>query len=983
MIIEGLLKGKDTNQKSPLKNNAFILIFIIAFLNYNSSQMLSLTLPKFANEMGASAQAVGLLAGIFAMCALIMRPISGQIVDNENRLVLLRIVLSVMLVSVFGLTLSNQYWMLLVFRGLNGLGWGVGSTLCMTIATDCFSTKTMATGIGIYGLGQTMAQTLAPMFALPISLKYGYNTLYYINVALLIICLILTLFMKLDSTPPKMKSYSINIKNMIYFPAISPAILTMCNAIAKSSVTAFLVIFAGTMDVKNIGLYFTIQAATIFVFRPLVSNMADRLGTLKVLIPCEIINVIALIIISISRSLPMFLFAAVLMGISIAGEQPILMAECVKTADRSKRGSASNTSNSEEEKATEKKATVTTDEDSGTESTEGPNTICVGINSDPGSLNPFSGSGNGVNSTFPVIYEALADPQWNCGPIEGVIAKEWEKVGDLTYHIKIHDYVYDSAGNHITADDVAWCYNMTKEAGAHRNLRYLQRMDVVDEYTVELEITSDVLGIFEKVISDVKIVSKAAYEADSEEFASNPISTSPYKVVEFIPGSKIVLEKNDNYWQTDESLITNYQKANVDRIEFNIIKEESQMVVALETGTIDMVSGLSAKNAARFENDPDYNIFVELQNLSQVMFFNCHPDNPFNSKELRQAVLYAIDIQGLIKGAADGQAIPCSTFGGNMFSDYNPEWEKTKWYEYNIVKAQELLAEAGYQPGELTVRMVSNGNAIRKKIGQIMQGYLGAIGINVEIIDYEDALFNTYKYEPGEWDILLDNCGSSDYLVTLWRGKFDPRQFENGGAKGIALINDSGSRLSLRHVFDVSDTNSRYNRPVVLWSLREEYSEDVTETLENAFGDLKDKSNVPAALISAAFNAVEDNFPDYLSDLMYSRENSFLEELDDLNVEVIFKNALRNSVAYMLLVRCGYPADEFFSFDDFQSIINFNTLKTISGLGAATSDISEMILKEISATVKSIQRTERNQNRTFAKSQDIRHNKSEYLQCGL
>lgn len=211
--------------------------------------------------------------------------------------------------------------------------------------------------------------------------------------------------------------------------------------------------------------------------------------------------------------------------------------------------------------------------------------------------------------------------------------------------------------------------------------------------------------------------------------------------------------------------------------------------------------------------------------------------------------------------------------------------------------------------------------------------------------------------------------------IEIWNEKFG--RWVNRGAKGIALINDSGSRLTLRHVFDVSDTNSRYNRPVVLWSLRDEYSEDVTETLENAFGDLKDKSNILAALISTAFNAVEDNYPDYLSDLMYSRENSFLEELDDLNVEAIFKNALRNSVAYLLLIRCGYPADEFFNFDDFQGIVNFNTLETISSLGAATSDISEMILKEISATVKNIQRAERNQDRTFAKNQDIRHNKSE------
>lgn len=210
--------------------------------------------------------------------------------------------------------------------------------------------------------------------------------------------------------------------------------------------------------------------------------------------------------------------------------------------------------------------------------------------------------------------------------------------------------------------------------------------------------------------------------------------------------------------------------------------------------------------------------------------------------------------------------------------------------------------------------------------------------------------------------------------IEVWNEKFG--RWVNRGAKGIALINDSGGRLSLRHVFDISDTNSRYHRPVILWSLREENLEEVMETLENAFGNLKDRGNISSALMSTAINAVEDNYLDYLSDLMDGRENSFLEELDDFNVEVIFKDTLKNSVAYMLLIRCGYPADEFFSFEDLRGIINFNTIETISNLGAATSDISEMILKEIGTTVKNIHKPERTKDSTFVKSQDIRHNKS-------
>ena len=212
--------------------------------------------------------------------------------------------------------------------------------------------------------------------------------------------------------------------------------------------------------------------------------------------------------------------------------------------------------------------------------------------------------------------------------------------------------------------------------------------------------------------------------------------------------------------------------------------------------------------------------------------------------------------------------------------------------------------------------------------------------------------------------------------IEIWNEKLG--RWVNKGAKGIALINDSGNRLSLRHVFDVSDTNSRYDRPLAIWAMKDEYEDNVIETLENAFGELRDKDDIPTVLILTATNAVDDNYSDYLSDLMYCRNDSFLEELDSLNVEITFKEALINSVTYVLLVRCGYSPDEFFSPEDFKCVINFNTLDTVSRLGTAVRDISEMILKEIGATVKDLQRTERKQqDHTFAKKQELRHNESE------
>ena len=198
-----------------------------------------------------------------------------------------------------------------------------------------------------------------------------------------------------------------------------------------------------------------------------------------------------------------------------------------------------------------------------------------------------------------------------------------------------------------------------------------------------------------------------------------------------------------------------------------------------------------------------------------------------------------------------------------------------------------------------------------------------------------------------------------------WNKRFG--RWVNRGAKGIAVFDleyTHGTRL--KYYFDISDTHeSRFARPVPLLEMQPAYEADIIETLENSFGELESKENLAAALLSTAKNAVEDNMPDYLDDLLISRENSFLKELDDFNVEVAYRDALQTSVAYMLMTRCGIDADEYLIREDFSNLLNFNTPETVNALGAAVSDIAEMGLSEIARTVRNLQKTDK-KNRTFA-----------------
>ena len=209
--------------------------------------------------------------------------------------------------------------------------------------------------------------------------------------------------------------------------------------------------------------------------------------------------------------------------------------------------------------------------------------------------------------------------------------------------------------------------------------------------------------------------------------------------------------------------------------------------------------------------------------------------------------------------------------------------------------------------------------------------------------------------------------------IERWNRQFG--RWVNRGANGIAVFDgEHTGKPRLKYYFDISDTHeARFPRPVPIWTVREEYAPDIVETLENSFGELEHKEDLGAALLSAAKNAVEDNMPDYLSELKSLTEGSFLEELDGLNLEVEYRRAVQNSIGYMLLVRCGLDPSEYFEDEDFRDVTDFNTPQTLNALGVAAGDISQMCLSAISRTVLALQRQPKKENRTFETQPQIQY----------
>ncbi len=269
---------------------------------------------------------------------------------------------------------------------------------------------------------------------------------------------------------------------------------------------------------------------------------------------------------------------------------------------------------------------------------------------------------------------------------------------------------------------------------------------------------------------------------------------------------------------------------------------------------------------------------------------------------------------------------------------------------------------------------------LTRKEKQITELYLETtlkVGKNADnwISFLKRASYN-YKYRFDEQILIYaqrpDTVACAE--TTIWNKKL--KRWINKGSKGIALITEREGELGLRFVFDVSDTNSDvYGRKFTLWKAEEQYTNDIIEALEDKFGAMEDKSNLPLAIISTAYNRVIENMQDYLEDLKTVTANSELEKLDNEQLESKFLDILLYSTIGLVMSRCGLDVNDYFKKERFSGIEKFNTFETMSILGTATRDFSKEILLEISKTVINVQKQQKKKNRTFEKIRQSIYNK--------
>ena len=475
--------------------------------------------------------------------------------------------------------------------------------------------------------------------------------------------------------------------------------------------------------------------------------------------------------------------------------------------------------------------------------------ISIGLVSDPKDLAPENTGGDNsllyVNYNF---YETLFDYRDN--DYVPILAKGYTEVDDLHWQVELYDYIKDTDGNNITAQDVVFSINTLVDAGKALKYDKFESVKAIDDYTVEFTWTSPIDGIgdLEWPWCRTPIFSQKAYEEGN--FHEAPVATGPYKVAEYTVGSKVVLEANDDYWQTDE-LRDPEHEANVQTIEYDIIAETSQHVIALSTGQIQYSEYVPAENIADFQDGGQYadgdNVYITQGSGLRVLMGNNAENSPMSDVNLRKAVYYGIDNNAIATVA--GTVLPANALGTPFFPDYNTEWESADnnyMSVYDPEKAQEYLSQSSYNGETLTI--LGSSSEIDKNMMTMIQTLLLNIGINVEINAEDEALAQNDSLDPTKWDLLITNAGGG-CQVGEWN------RFTN--------YNEFGTDYNMAYIHD--ETLQDYL--VTCTSLEGHTSENMDPMhdyiLENGYY---------CALTTTAMNAVySENF----ANLVY-RENEFL-----------------------------------------------------------------------------------------------------------
>ena len=329
--------------KKKFLGGSFVRICIFNFIIYLAQFMSNTILPLYADKLGASATLVGMIVSAFSLTSLLMKPVSGSAADSFPRVRILRIGVILLAAAMIGYAFSSTYPILLLFRLVHGLAMGINVTICLAMAADALPAERITSGIAVYSAAQALSSMIGPWVGLQLQDMVGYRVTFMVSAVLVAEAGMLIFFEK-PNVPPHADNFTISLKRCLAVEAIPTACIMIFLAAPFVSISSYLVLFARSMRVDGIGIFFTVNAASLLISRPLVGRLTERFGPSKTLPTAICIFAAGMVTISCARGLPAFIAAAVLVAFGYGACQPLIQALCIRNTPSDRRGAASATS---------------------------------------------------------------------------------------------------------------------------------------------------------------------------------------------------------------------------------------------------------------------------------------------------------------------------------------------------------------------------------------------------------------------------------------------------------------------------------------------------------------------------------------------------------------------------------------------------------------------------------------------------------------
>lgn len=331
---------KDNMNLAPLWTKNLIIAAIVNFLLYFGFQMLQPNLPVYMDALGANESIIGLATALFAASAILVRPVSGILLDKVGRRSILLIGQAIFFLSVMSYSIFPAIVPILIARFLHGFGWGAASTANYTMASDNIAKERFGEGIGYFSLAGSFAMAIGPILGLFILSNFNFKILFYSSAILIILSTIMSFgfeYKKIDKVKEKVTL------ELFEKTSVMPTIIIFFLTVTYGTVVSFISLYAIEQGIENIGLFFTVYAICLVVSRPLFGRIIDKLGFDYAIIPGVVLIFISMILLSFAKSLAFFLLIAFVYGIGFGAAQSGLQTMAIAFSPLDKRGSANAT----------------------------------------------------------------------------------------------------------------------------------------------------------------------------------------------------------------------------------------------------------------------------------------------------------------------------------------------------------------------------------------------------------------------------------------------------------------------------------------------------------------------------------------------------------------------------------------------------------------------------------------------------------------